>query len=266
MKKTHFILFKQRRTSIKILEELIVDNVKIERKTSTKFLGVMIDANLNFNDHVQYIKGKVARGIGILCKCRRLFKKETLVTLYNAFLYPYLAYCVSVWGSTYDTYLDPLIKLQKRAMRIIDGVRRDAPTSPIYLRLRILKFKQIYMNAIQLFVFKFHKTFIQSDDQEFDINERVRISKDKLPDTFIFFQLNGSFHSHDTKSKNKFRPPALKGPVASRTVRVLGVNSFNYFLDKINIESSFLSYKIALKNFIITNELSSLDSLIPAGN
>ena len=74
----------------------------------------MIDEYLDFKEHIQYIKGKMSRGLGILFKCRRLFTQKTLLTLYNSFMYPYMNYCINVWGRTFDSYLDPLVKLQKK--------------------------------------------------------------------------------------------------------------------------------------------------------
>ena len=113
LKKTHFIIFQRPKAKISISEELIVDGVKKDIKESTKFLGVIIDKRLSFQQHIKYIKGKLARGVGILCKCKRFFKHETLLTLYNSFLYPYLNYCIAVWGNTCKTYLEPLIKARK---------------------------------------------------------------------------------------------------------------------------------------------------------
>ena len=70
-----------------------------------------------------YIKGKVARGIGILYKSRPHFSLETMRMLYNAFVYPYFTYCIEVWGNTCQSYLDPLVKLQKRTAPLSKSVR-----------------------------------------------------------------------------------------------------------------------------------------------
>ena len=97
LKKTHYILFRKRRGNHLLSNDLVIDNVKIENVKCTKFLGVMIDQNLTFHDHIQYMKGKISRALGILYKCRKYVNTSTLVTLYNAFIYPYCNYCVSTW-------------------------------------------------------------------------------------------------------------------------------------------------------------------------
>ena len=70
----------------------MVNNVKIDMTNKTKFLGVVIDEYLSFEYHVKHIKGKVARGLGILYKSKRLLNKDSLVQLYNSFIYPYINY------------------------------------------------------------------------------------------------------------------------------------------------------------------------------
>ena len=101
----------------------------------TKFLGVMIDQILPFQSHIMYIKGKVARGIGILYKSRPYLSFETM--LYNAFVYTYFTYCIEVWGNTCQLYLDHLVKLQKRAIRTIVGARKYDHTLPFFSESKI---------------------------------------------------------------------------------------------------------------------------------
>ena len=43
-----------------------------------------------------------------------------------------LTYIIEVWGSTYTTYLEPLIKLQKRVICIKAGVPRNTPTQELF--------------------------------------------------------------------------------------------------------------------------------------
>ena len=65
LNKTHFILYRRKRVRISLSTDLIINNVKIDMIERTKFLGVIIDQNLSFQSHINYIKVKVARGIDI---------------------------------------------------------------------------------------------------------------------------------------------------------------------------------------------------------
>ena len=42
-----------------------------------------------------------------------------LKNLYYTFVFPYLIYCCEIWGNTVCSYLDHLIKLQKKCVRAL---------------------------------------------------------------------------------------------------------------------------------------------------
>ena len=51
--------------------------MKIRETKSIKYLGVIIDRKLI--DHITYVKNKVAKGIGIIQKARKLLNKKALL-------------------------------------------------------------------------------------------------------------------------------------------------------------------------------------------
>ena len=69
--------------------------------------------------------------------------KTSLCPLSYSLVYPYLHYCASVWGSTYQSNLKRLINLQKRVIRIVSRSSFDAHANAISVSLRILKFEDI---------------------------------------------------------------------------------------------------------------------------
>ena len=81
---------------------------------NTIFLGVIIDNKFGWSNHINYIKNKIAKPIGIINKTRNFLNKNTLRNLYYTFIYPYLIYCIEIWGNTNDIYLDPLIEIHKK--------------------------------------------------------------------------------------------------------------------------------------------------------
>ena len=116
--KTQYMVFTRK---LNKLEDIVlrVEGQTIERVTETKFSGVIIDEKLTWRNHVNYISTKIAKGIGILIKARFCLSKETLVSLYYTFIYPYLTYCNSVWGDLFLYNLNRLHVLQKKFVRMI---------------------------------------------------------------------------------------------------------------------------------------------------
>ena len=104
------------------IDDIVINQITIQEVKETKFLGVIIDNKLKWSAHIMYISKKIVKGIGILLKSRKVFDNDTVVSLYHTFVYPYLHYCIHVWGKAYNTHLNDLVVLQNKAMRIISGV------------------------------------------------------------------------------------------------------------------------------------------------
>ena len=102
-----------------------------------------------------YIRKKIAKGIGIILKVRKVFNNETLFSLYYTFVYPYLNYCIHVWGKTYDTHLHYLIVLQNKVIRIINGVPPRTNADNLYVLHDILSVKRLYSYNVALFMYKY---------------------------------------------------------------------------------------------------------------
>ena len=98
----------------------------------TKLLGVIIDKKPSWKEHISYISGKIARGIGAIVKARKYLLKDYLINLSDSFVYPYLSYCNHVWGSTCVIHLNFIIVLQKRVVRVIAGIKPRSPTDYVF--------------------------------------------------------------------------------------------------------------------------------------
>ena len=61
--------------------KLCIHKVPIQHVDNTKFIGVIIDDNLNWSYHISYTNSKIAKGIGIICRARKFFSKSALINL-----------------------------------------------------------------------------------------------------------------------------------------------------------------------------------------
>ena len=102
-----------------ISSKCVTLNGEIVDKVNTfKFLGVIIDDKLRWTDHVLYIKKKLSKGIGIFFKAKRVLSSDTLLTLYDCFIYPYIVYCIEVWGAANMKYLMSILRFQKELYEV----------------------------------------------------------------------------------------------------------------------------------------------------
>ena len=153
LEKTLFIVFHKARIKTKSSEISIRDN-KISRVFSTKFLRIIIDDQLKWLEHIQYIKNKVSKSVGILYKVQKYLNRQTLHNLYYTFVYLYLIYEVEIWGNACSVYLDPLVKLQKKCLRIITFSSYLEHTESSFQNLQILNFQELVFHRIAMLMFK----------------------------------------------------------------------------------------------------------------
>ena len=74
----------------------IMQRNEVECVTRTKFLGVIIDNKLKWNDHITYVKSKISKTIGFFYKMRQYLGRKALVNLYYSLVFPYLIYCSEI--------------------------------------------------------------------------------------------------------------------------------------------------------------------------
>ena len=106
----------------------------------------MVNTFLSWKSQIHSnVARKVSKSVGItmIYKSSFCLNKTSLCTLCYSLVYPYLHYCASVWGSTYQSNLKRLINLQNRVIRIVFRSSFDAHANPIFVSLRVLKFEDI---------------------------------------------------------------------------------------------------------------------------
>ena len=120
--KTRFTLFHklQDRDNLPLqLPVLKINNYEIKRLTSIQFLGVMVDKNLNWKDHINIIQNKLSKNLGLLHKAKQFLNAKAMKSLYFSFIHSYLAYGNVVWCSTSMNKTKKLLSKQKQAIKII---------------------------------------------------------------------------------------------------------------------------------------------------
>ena len=94
---------------------------------------------------------------------------------------PYLNYCCIVWGANYFERLERLLKLQKRMIHIIIGLKKSDHTFQYFKNLNILKITEINVLKTSFFMYKLYNRI--------------------LPENFSsFLGLNNDLYQHYTRS------------------------------------------------------------------
>ena len=156
----------------------------------------------------------------MIIKAKKRLNKDALVTLYYSFIYSYMTYCNHVWGTACITHLNKIIKLQKKAIRIICNVNRRTPTDPLFRYLKIIPLLDVNIYSIARFMFRY-------------VNG-------SLPKPFSgYFTTNANIHSYNTRQTLHFHLSNVRSDLGKKNIKYRGAKIWNRLLDLgINSETS----------------------------
>ena len=101
---------------------IFINGHRITKVQHTKFLGVVIDAELSWDHHICYLIKKLRSISGALSRIRHSIPVELYTKIYAALFESHLTYGISVWGvALKDKANDKLFVTQKHCIRIMFG-------------------------------------------------------------------------------------------------------------------------------------------------
>ncbi len=84
-----------------------IDNLNIDRVKQFNFLGLTINKNLTWTDHIKKIANKISQNLGILNKLKYFLPIKVKTIIYNSLILSHIN--ILAWGNTCDR----ITKLQK---------------------------------------------------------------------------------------------------------------------------------------------------------
>ena len=138
VKKSNVILFKSQMHKQQDKINIYINHELLEGKKFTKYLGLLIDNKLTWENHIEHVNFKLSKGIGILAKLRHFVSEDILRKLYNAFIQPHVDYGLLLWGNAFDTHLHKIATKLNKAIRIISFKDQHEAAQPLFKRHKIL--------------------------------------------------------------------------------------------------------------------------------
>ena len=123
---------------------------------STKFLGLIIDQHLEWDEHLKMRSSKMASGIYAINSVKNILPTTILKTMYYSKVHPYLTYGLLLWGSTYKRHINKIEIVQKRAIRSVAKVKYNEQTLQLFISLSILKLKDLFNLQMAVFMYEYN--------------------------------------------------------------------------------------------------------------
>ena len=95
-------------------------------------------------------------------RARSYLSKSSLRKLYFSYIYPYLIFCIEIWGISPQSHLKSLLFLQKKIVRIITFSTYCAHTDPLFKDLNILNIDKLVVHRIGIAMYKINNGLFSS--------------------------------------------------------------------------------------------------------
>ena len=153
--------------------------------------------------------------------------------IYFAFIHPHILYGIEVYGNTYETYLNKLVILNNKLLRILQNKPRKTHTADLYKSYNTLPIPLLFNFQVLTLI---HKTYHHSS---------------KLPDTFSdYFIMNSTVHTHHTRSSRDLHLKTVTTTSGTKALKFKGVNLWNRLPNHLKSIESTTGFKNKLKKHL----------------
>ena len=161
------------------------------------FLGLTLGANVTWKKHINKIANKCSKTTGVLNKLKHLLPLDIKTLLYNSLILSHINYCITVWGYKGSR----ILRIQKKAVRIITLNRYNSHTEPLFKTLQILKIDdQLKLQELKFF---------------------YKYSHDNVPVYLLNWNIipNYNIHSHDTRKATNIHTSMIRHEFAKKSLK-----------------------------------------------
>ena len=129
---------------------LNINNTIIEKVNWFNYLGIILNENLTWRNHIEMAANKIAKITGVLNTLKYAYPWQILLSLYNTLIMSHINYGLLLWG----TKIYELEHQQKKAVRTIKNNHPLAHREPLLKNLGLLNVHDLYHIKILKFYYK----------------------------------------------------------------------------------------------------------------
>lgn len=241
MPKTKFMIFSRTDQSLPELSRLPIDEYTyLERVSTMRYLGVLVDQNMSWKEHIAKLRMKLGRNVGILRHLKFILPFHAMRSVYFALVHSYLSYCPLIFLNTFKTHIKPLQRQQNKALRILKtfipspiSLPSKSPNKSIFSFLNILPVELLLSFHGLMFCVKYFAKI--------------------LPKIFYAMDLfNQCEHDYGTRGSSKYVEPRACTERSRFSLRHCITKLWNVHGSGLNISLSVGTLRGHLKTLLLT--------------
>lgn len=222
--KTKWMLISKNKNQNIPTENVKIAGIIVERVSCIKYLGILIDENLSFDNQVNELVKKSSQKVNLLKRLTNRLTYDTRKTIYHSIIAPNFEYCSTIYNACTKEQISHIQLIQNRAMRTI--LKCDYLTSREFM-LRALNWLSI--------------------DQKIKLNTLITIFKIKNGLLPIYLSENINYnrteHGMNTRNRNDFKLPRISSERAKKNIYYNGLKLFNELPNEIKNEVNIVRFK-----------------------
>ena len=230
--KTAYTIFKKQRAETPDeLKQIEINNTTIKHSQHSKYLGIILDQDLNWEEHVEKLKKDLSSIIGSFKIIKNYIPEANKRQLYYAHIYSKLQYGIEIYGQATAKTIKQLQVKQNKALKALYNYDHYMPTKELHKELKLLLVKDITIHKII--------QFVQLQQLH------------KIPSIFDkYFIENKQIHSHETRQIQNLHTPKAKTTLGKKSIKYTGAKEWNGVPIEIRKRKCIKSFKKETKNFI----------------
>lgn len=124
---------------------LICNCPTIEKVRQTKYLGIMLDQQLNWHSHLELLTNRTRKLIWVFKSLRQVMNNKLKNKIYVALAQSVLTYCIPIWGGADKTHFLALERAQRSLIKVIYSKPYRFPTDKLYKMSGLLTVRKLYI-------------------------------------------------------------------------------------------------------------------------
>lgn len=225
--KTFYIPFSCNKTKLPSFEKININsldnNYEILPKTEIKYLGVIIDQNLRWDSHINYIIKKLRFILYKFGCLQKILGITQMKSIYHALVESHLNYGILGWGGVAKTHLTALESIQKRFLKIMMSKNYRYSSDLLYIEARVFDIREMFY---------------------FQANVKQHSQKNLTLPTY----------SYNTRQKNNYVCPLMLKTIGQRSYQYLSPKLYNTVPEEIKSITRNSQFKRKLKKFMLEKD------------
>lgn len=142
--------------------DIVLNREKLDYVDDTVFLGITLDANLQWGPHITVLAGRLSSAAFAVRKIRQLTDVATARLVYFSYFHSVMSYGILLWGQAANIHT--IFVLQKRAIRSIYKLRGRDSLRELFKEISILTLPSQYIFDNIMYARKNASLYLRNSD------------------------------------------------------------------------------------------------------